>query len=448
MEKSNPFTLLIVDDEQDIRLAMKRFFARSPYRILFAENGLRALSCLADNPVDLMLLDLKMPGMSGLEVLHEVVDIYPNIKVIMVTGQGGVQDAVTAIKMGATDFIEKSASPELLDEKISHVYQMWRIEYENRLLREQLATQFHFHELIGNAPSMLSLKGMIARIGPSDASILIQGESGTGKELVAHAIHAHSTRKSGVFIPVDCAAINETVIESELFGHCKGAFTGAEQSTLGLIRSADRGTLFLDEVGELPLNMQTKLLRTIQERIVRPVGSIRTIPVNIRIVSATNRNLIEAVALGTFRQDLYYRLNGITLHIPPLRERKDDIVPLARHFIEKHARSGKTTGLSDKSITVLQNYDWPGNVRELSNVIQCALALSAADTIMPADLFDISMDQCMFDETTAENASLADYEIAAIRNALEQTIGNRRSAAKMLNISEATLYRRIRQYDL
>jgi DNA-binding NtrC family response regulator len=448
MEKSNPFTLLIVDDEQDIRLAMKRFFARSPYRILFAEDGLKALRCLVNNPVDLMLLDLKMPGMSGLEVLHEVVDIYPNIKVIMVTGQGGVQDAVTAIKMGATDFIEKSASPELLDEKISHVYQMWRIEYENSLLREQLAVHFHFDELIGNAPSMLSLKGMIARIGPSDASILIQGESGTGKELVAHAIHAHSTRKSGVFIPVDCAAINETVIESELFGHCKGAFTGADQSTLGLIRSADRGTLFLDEVGELPLNMQTKLLRTIQERIVRPVGSIRAIPVDIRIVSATNRNLIEAVALGTFRQDLYYRLSGITLHIPPLRERKDDIVPLARHFVEKHARSGKATGLSDKSLTVLRNYDWPGNVRELSNVIQCASALSATDTIMPADLFDISMDQCMFDETAAEMASLADYEIAAIRNALDQTFGNRRSAAKMLNISEATLYRRIRQYDL
>ena len=448
MDTTNRFTLLIVDDEQDIRLAMKRFFARSPYRILFAENGMEALICLADNPVDMMLLDLKMPGMSGLQVLHEVVDLHPHVKVIMLTGQGGVQDAVTAIKAGAVDFIEKSAAPELLAQKISHIYQMWRIEHENIQLQAQMASHFQYDELIGCTPSMLNLKGMIARIGPSDASILIQGETGTGKELVAHAIHAHSTRKSGVFIPVDCAAINEAVIESELFGHSKGAFTGADQSTLGLIRSADSGTLFLDEVGELPLNMQAKLLRTIQERTVRPVGSIRTIPVDIRIVAATNRNLIELVALGTFRQDLYYRLSAITLHIPPLRERKDDIPPLTNYFIGKHSRNGENNEISDKSIDILRNYEWPGNVRELSNVIQCALALSSTHTIMPTDLGDVLLASRNADRISANKSSLADYEKEAIRRTLVQTSGNRRVAAKLLNISEATLYRRIREYDL
>ncbi len=449
MGNGNPFTLLIVDDEQDIHLAMKRFFARSPYRLLFAENGMEALDCLSKNPVDLMLLDLKMPGMDGMEVLNEVVDSRPNLKVIMLTAHGGVQDAVAAIKLGATDFIEKTAFPEMLKQKIAHVYQMWQIEHDNSQLRDQLTASFQFDDLIGDSPPMLKLKNMIARIGPSDASILIQGESGTGKELVAQAIHAHSSRKSGVFIPVDCAAINETVMESELFGHTKGAFTGADQPTLGLIRSADKGTLFLDEVGELPLNMQVKLLRTIQERTVRPVGSTRTIPVDIRIVAATNRNLVEAIALGAFRQDLYYRVSAMTLHVPPLRERCEDIVLLTRHFIEKLSKRGAAKELSDKAVAVLCSYKWPGNVRELSNIIQCAMALSVTDAIVPADLSGLSMSSASAsDETVSESASLADYEREAIRNALDQTSGNRRSAAKLLCISEATLYRRLKQYDL
>ena len=448
MENTNPFTLLIVDDEEDIRLAMKRFFARSPYRLLFAEDGMNALDCLNQNHVDLILLDLKMPGMNGLDVLDEILDMKRDIKVIMLTGQGGVQDAVAAIKSGATDFIEKSASPDLLEEKIDHAYKIWKIDNENIQLREQLAGDFQFDELIGESPPMLKLKGMIARLGPSDASILIQGESGTGKELVALAIHSHSARKTGVFIPVDCAAINETVIESELFGHSKGAFTGADQSTLGLIRSADKGTLFLDEVGELSLGMQVKLLRTIQERTVRPVGSIRSIPVDIRIVAATNRNLVEAVAIGAFRQDLYYRLSAITLHLPPLRERCDDIIPLACHFIERLLVEGETKVLSNKSAFMLRSYDWPGNVRELSNIIQCAMALSVTGTIMPTDLSGLPQSLYELDETAAENASLADYEKSAIRSALDQTSGRRRSAAKLLSISEATLYRRIKQYGL
>ena len=348
MENENPLTLLIVDDEQNILLSMKRLFARNPYRLLFAQDGMKALDCLGKNRVDLMLLDLKMPGMNGMDVLKVVVDTHPNLKVILLTGHGGVQDAVMAIKLGATDFIEKSASPDMLRQKIAHAYQMWRIEHENSKMRDQLAAHFRFDELVGDSPPMIELKSMIARISPSEVSILIQGESGTGKELVAQAIHAHSSRKSEVFIPVDCASINEALMESELFGHSKGAFTGADQPTLGLIRSADKGTLFLDEVGELPLNMQAKLLRTIQERTVRPVGSTRTIAVDIRIISATNRNLFEFIALGAFRHDLYYRLSAMTLHVPPLRNRCDDIVSLARYFIEKNSKKGAVKELSDK----------------------------------------------------------------------------------------------------
>ncbi len=449
MENENPFTLLIVDDEQNILLSMRRLFARSPYRLLFAQDGMKALDCLGKNRVDLMLLDLKMPGMNGMDVLKVVVDTHPNLKVILLTGHGGVQDAVIAIKLGATDFIEKSVSPDMLRQKIAHAYQMWRIEHENSKMRDQLAAHFRFDELVGDSPPMIELKSMIARISPSEVSILIQGESGTGKELVAQAIHAHSSRKSEVFIPVDCASINEALMESELFGHSKGAFTGADQPTLGLIRSADKGTLFLDEVGELPLNMQAKLLRTIQERTVRPVGSTRTIAVDIRIISATNRNLVEFIALGAFRHDLYYRLSAMTLHVPPLRNRCDDIVSLARYFIEKNSKKSAVKELSDKSITALQNYDWPGNVRELYNVIQCAIAISSTDTIVADDLTGLkisSVSAC--NETAPENASLADYAQDAIRSALNQTSGNRRNAAKLLGISEATLYRRIKQYRL
>lgn len=441
--------MLIVDDEENIRMAMKRFFAKKPYRMLFAEDGRKALDCLENSRVDLMVLDLKMPGMNGFEVLNEVVDSHPDTKVIILTGHGGIQDAVKAIKLGAADFIEKSAVLGLLKKKISHIHQMWEIEQENSQLRRQVAGQFQFDELIGHSSAMLHMKGLIARVGASDASVLIQGESGTGKELVAQAVHHHSAMKSNPFIPVDCGAINETVMESELFGYSKGAFTGADHPALGLIRSADKGTLFLDEVGELPMSMQVKLLRTIQERKVRPVGATRTIPVDIRIVAATNRNLLEAVALGTFRQDLYYRLSAITLQVPPLRERNDDIIPLAHHFIDKYSRKGKTKRLSEKSRSLLLSYNWPGNVRELSNAIQCALALSLADTIQPADLSGISLSAAFaLDEAPADNTSIAEYEKAAIRKALDQTSGRRRSAARLLNISEATLYRRIKQYNL
>ncbi len=450
MSTPTAFTMLVVDDEKNVQNSLRRFFAHAPYQMLFADNGEDALSQLASTPVSLMLLDLKMPGMGGHEVLRLAMEKRPDLKVIMLTGHGGVRDAVEAIKLGAVDFFEKTISPDVLKKKTDQIHELWKLEQENRQLRDQLDTRFRFEGLIGESPAMVRLKNMITRIAPTDTSILIQGESGTGKELIAQAIHFHSLRNKEVFMPVDCASINETVMESELFGHAKGAFTGAGQDTLGLVRSADRGTLFLDEIGELSPAMQAKLLRTLQERIVRPVGSTKLIPVDIRILAATNRNLIEAVAQGNFRQDLYYRLSAVTLTAPPLRERGGDILLLSQYLAGRLAREGLTPKkFSEQSRSLLSSYDWPGNVRELENVIRSAMAFSEGEAVEPDDLFpDMTRPEGLTDPVHPRPAAMADYEAEAIRNALKQTSGSRREAARLLGISEATLYRRLKQYDL
>ncbi|NTW62745.1 MAG: sigma-54-dependent Fis family transcriptional regulator, partial [Chlorobiaceae bacterium] len=310
--------------------------------------------------------------------------------------------------------------------------------------------EFLYEGLIGNSPEIQKLKELVLKIAPTCTTVLIQGESGTGKDVIARAIHFHSARKKEVFMPVDCAAINESVIESELFGHTRGAFTGADWNTLGLIRSSDRGTLFLDEIAELPMHLQAKLLRTLQERAVKPVGSSTIYPVDIRIVSASNRNLAEAVKKGTFRQDLYYRMSAVTIYAPPLRERRSDIPLLCSFFIRKLVQEGfSEKRFSPKAMDALSGFDWPGNVRELENVIRCAVTLSKGDMI---DQEDLSIPLSCSDElpvsAAAESSSMAFHEKEAIRKALNKTIGNRRAAAKLLGISEATLYRRIKLYSI
>lgn len=449
MKTKDRFTLLVIDDEENVQRSLKRYFGRENYLILFACNGEEAIRIVSEQTVDMALLDYNMPGMDGLVVLEKILDIQPDLKVIMLTGYGGVQLAVDAMKVGAVDFFEKTISPDVLRTKVEHFYHIWELEHENKTLQDCLNSSFTYDGLIGESPPMLKLKEIITRIAPTDISVLIQGESGTGKELIAKAIHHHSLRKSRVFMPVDCAAISENVMESELFGHKRGAFTGADQSTMGLIRSADKGTLFLDEVGELPVQMQVKLLRTIQEQTVRPVGSTQLIPVDVRIVAATNRNLADAVSNGEFRQDLYYRLSAMTIHAPPLRDRGEDIQVLSEHFASGMDREGLSPkGISDDAVQVLRRHAWEGNVRELENVIRTATAFARGDTIGASDLSTISMNGTLplpgLDETSA---SLSDYEEEAIRKALEMSGGNRRSAAKKLGISEATLYRRIKLYN-
>jgi DNA-binding NtrC family response regulator len=444
------FSLILVDDEPAILSALERTFFDLDYQIHKAGGGEEALKLLRNVRVDAALLDLKMPGMDGLTLLKELKEKYSDIMVVMLTGHGSVKEAVEAIKLGASDFLEKPFSQEGLRARVAQLHQIWALREENRDLRVRVASQDGFDRLVGQSDAMVRLRKTITELGPTDISVLIEGETGTGKELVAKAIHLKSARSEHPFVPVDCAAISESVMESELFGHVKGAFTGAHVSTLGLIRSAHQGTLFLDEVGELSQVIQVKLLRTIQEREVRPVGSSKSYEVDVRILAATNRDLSKEVTQGNFREDLFYRLNVVAIHVPPLRERKEDIPILARHFLERFSADfSKRKELSPEALVCMEDYDWPGNVRELENVIRRATALGKEKRISPEDLPpNISrLPQKVLDgNQLPSDDSLAAYERQAIKNALEKGGQNRKRAARILGIGEATLYRKLKTY--
>jgi DNA-binding NtrC family response regulator len=445
------FTLLLVDDEPAVIASLRRLFRKEPYEILTAENGEGALAVLQQNRIDASVIDLKMPGMDGMALLEKIRAEWPSVKVLMLTGHGGVAEAVQAVKLGAVDFLQKHYEPESLLSRIHQLHQIWSLEQENRQLKEQAQFQFGFEQLIGSAAAIMSLKKQILQVASADAGILIQGETGTGKELVARAIHYHSTRRDEPFVTVDCAGISEAVMGSELFGHVKGAFTGAHETTPGLVRAADKGTLFLDEVGELPLSMQVKLLRTLQEKEVRPVGASRNFPVDVRVLAATNRNLEKEVEEGRFRQDLFYRLNVVVLGVPPLRERREDIPFLARYLIERFKTpASPVAAISLSALTVLQNYDWPGNVRELENVIRRAAAMGQQAEITTTDLPEAigGSAPAAGVQPVLESDTLEFYELAAIRNALTKCDGHRRKTAQMLGIGEATLYRKLNKYKL
>lgn len=449
-DNQDQFTILVVDDEQFILDFIQEFFSRSDYLVLVANSGKEALSILGKRRIDLLLLDLMMPIMGGIEVLREARVLVPDLKVIIQTGYGGIDEAVEAIKEGASDFLEKEGAPEILRSRVKQIYDSWLLERDIRAMKRSSSGTFCYEKMIGDSLPMAKLKEMIVRVAPTDTTVLLQGESGTGKEIMAQAIHHHSFRAEHPFVPVDCASLSETVIESELFGHVKGAFTGAETATLGLIRSADKGTLFLDEIGELSLTVQSTLLRTIQERVVRPVGSTRNHEVDIRIIAATNRNLLDELKKKRFRQDLYWRLSTVTLSAPPLRERKDDLEQLAQHIIANSipARSGAVT-ISEQALELIRRYDWPGNVRELENVLRGALVFAENSVINVTDLPPFLQDTMGEQNSGSKKAgTLASYELEAIKNALSQAKNNRRQAAKILDIAEATLYRKIKQYNL
>ena len=454
-KENRKFALLLVDDEATILSALRRLFRTLPYDLHTAQDGTAAMEILRCTAIDVALVDLMMPEMNGMTLLGHIREKWPTIKVVILTGCGGVREAVEAIQMGAVDFIEKPFENETLLARLDQLHHMWQLEQENRRLRAQFQFQFGFDQLVGNAGVMIKLKQMILQIALSDASVLVQGETGTGKELVARAIHYHSPRKTQPFVPVDCAGINESVMGSELFGHTKGAFTGAYESTPGLIRTAHNGTLFLDEVGELPLSMQAKLLRTIQEKEVRPVGGNQNASVDVRFLAATNRDLEDEVAQGRFRQDLFYRLNVIALTVPPLRDRRDDIPLVANHFCDRFRTSaGQAKTIDADALACLMAYDWPGNVRELENVIRRAVAIGHGDAITPRDLPESFLPETSCVEPSSAEPVLVDgdsleaYELVAIRRALEKADGNRKRAASMLKIGEATLYRKLKKYEL
>jgi DNA-binding NtrC family response regulator len=446
------FSCLLVDDDPNIIALLESVFKDTSYQIYTAMNGKSALSLMEKVRIDATLIDLVMPEMDGITLLKEIKKDHPETMAIMLSGYGGVESAVKAVKLGAVDFLEKPISPEGLRCCLAQLYEKWMAKKENRTLGTKSSPRFGYGQLVGRSTAVKKLKQIIAQVGPTDAPVLIQGETGTGKELAARAVHYHSRRSPKGFMPVDCAAISETVIESELFGHVKGAFTGAHISTLGIIRSAEKGTLFLDEIGDLPQSVQAKLLRTIQEREVRPVGSSKRYPVDIRVIAATNRDLEAEVLKGGFNEALFYRLNVVNINVPQLKDRKEDIPLLAKHFARRFALAEtQVKDISPDALACLEAYDWPGNIRELENVIQRAIALGSKNLIrtwdLPKKIYALSA-KTSKSLSKPTYGTLAWYEKKAILNALTKSRGNRKNAAMLLDVGEATIYRKIKKYQI
>jgi len=444
---------MIVDDERAIREVCRDVAQTLGFHTSIADSAEHAYRVLESNAIDVVLLDLKLPGAGGLEALHQIRERRPDAVIIVVTGYGTVQSAVQAMKNGAYAYVTKPFSMEelrLLRERVSsHL----KLKTENRMLREKIKSKQGFGSIVGRAPEMEKLYRIIAKAAQSTHPVLILGESGTGKEMVAHSIHFSGPFRDKPFIPVDCGSLVPTLIESELFGYVKGAFTGAVQSRDGLLAIAEGGTVFLDEVGELPVDLQAKLLRAIQEREIRPVGSTRRIAINVRILAATNRDLEQAVAQGTFRRDLYFRLNVLSLRIPPLRERRQDIPLLGAHFLERLSRaSGHERSVSDEAMKALLAYDWPGNVRELENCLERACAFTTGPMIQAADLPSSihSAPGTMpigVEGTTTKILPMAELEKLTILNTITQLNGDKLLAARLLGIGKTTLYRKLKEYS-
>jgi len=453
----DPIRLLIVDDEQTIRRLCMTVGESLGFSCLEAESGDAALALLEEQPVHMVLTDMIMPRMTGLEFLEQVKRIYPRMEVAVMTGHGSVETAVQAMKLGAYDYISKPFAP--LDELRMFLRRMAdkvRLEEENLFLRERSETETAVHGIIGNSARIQSVLRMISRLKDTRTPVLISGESGTGKELVARALHFRGNLAKHPFVAVDCGSLVPTLIESELFGYEKGAFTGAIRSKQGLLQSADGGTIFLDEVGELPLEMQAKLLRFLQEKEVRPVGSNEKFKVNVRIMAATNRDLESAYKKGTFRKDLFFRLNVVTISLPPLRERRSDIPILANWFLERLA-AGRGVEISGNAMKALLAYDWPGNVRELENCLERAVALTdqrvldvddLPSSIAGADLDPVSESQITRELNSQSTTDLEDIERATIARVFRQVKGDKVRAGKMLGISRATLYRKLKRYNI
>ena len=375
-------SILIVDDEEPILTSLSSILRDEGYDVAVAKNGVDALRVYTMDPPDLMLLDIWMPEMDGMETLRRVRDLVPTAQVMMMSGHGSIETAVKAIKLGAYDYIEKPLSLENVTLRVKHALDQYRLEQENRTLRTTVQRKF---ELVGQSPAMQQLRQLIQTAGPTNSRVLIGGENGTGKELVARAIHLQSTRTTRPFVAVNCAAIPETLIESELFGHEKGSFTGATSMKRGQFEQADGGTLFLDEIADMSLNTQAKVLRALQEQQFTRVGGTKLLKVDVRVLAASNKNLLKEIEKGTFRDDLFYRLNVVPIIVPPLRERREDIPLLIRHFMKVHAEEQglRMKDISPEAMAVFQQYDWPGNIRELRNLIERLMIMVPEPVIGP-----------------------------------------------------------------
>jgi two-component system, NtrC family, response regulator AtoC len=447
--------LLIVDDEQSIRRLCVTVGEALGFVCLEAASGESALAVLEEQPAHMILTDMVMPQMSGLEFLEKVKKMLPRTEVAVMTGHGSVETAVQAMKLGAYDYIAKPFSPlEELRLFLRRMAEKVRLVEENQFLRDRMDTETQLHGIVGSSAKIQDVLRMVSRLKDTRTPVLITGESGTGKELVARAIHFRGSFANRPFVAVDCGSLVPTLIESELFGYEKGAFTGALRSRTGLFQSADGGTIFLDEIGELPLEMQAKLLRVLQEKEIRPVGSNLRTKVDVRVIAATNRDLEKEYRTGTFRKDLYFRLNVVTVHVPALRERRSDIPMLSHWFLDRCA-PGRGTQVTNAAMKALLQYDWPGNVRELENCIERAVALGNQQSIDVDDLPPtIASEPATEPEpmvTSADGYSttdLEDIERTTIERVFQQVKGDKVLAGKMLGISRATLYRKLKRYNI
>jgi two-component system response regulator PilR (NtrC family) len=453
--------ILVVDDEESIREFLEIMLKKEGYEVTVAEDGLKAKEILAKKTFDMVISDMQMPNMTGIELLKHVKESYPDVVFMMITAFGTTETAVDAMKMGAYDYVTKPFKIDEVRLNIANALRSKNLEVEVRVLKKEMVKEYSFQNMIGNSAAMHSIFDLVKRVSQAPTNVLITGESGTGKEVVAKAIHYNGPLKDKPFVTINCGAIPENLMESEMFGHKKGSFTGAITDKAGLFEVADGGTLFLDEVGELPLSIQVKLLRAIQERVIRRVGAVDDIKIDVRIIAATNRNLEDMVAKGTFRQDLFYRLNVINIRTPSLRERSDDIPLLANHFLRKYNEklSKSISTISAEAMEILKKYNYPGNVRELENMIERTVALEAGSTVLPESLppmVNTSTGRKMASSNEIEigdegldlDKVIGQIEKELLVKAIHSAGGIKKKAAKLLHISFRSMRYRIEKYNL
>ncbi len=455
------FNVLVVDDEELYRRALERILTRVGHHVISARGASEALQVVAEQPVDLVLSDIQMPGINGLELVRQIRDIAPDLPCIVITGYGSPEQSVEALRAGAFWYLEKPFDQGHLDvvrRLVEQAIEMGRLKAENRLLQNQLHCRYRFDNIIGNSPALRDVLDVVGKVAETDSTVLVTGESGTGKELIARAIHYNSPRAAQMLVTVNCGAIPEELLESELFGHVRGAFTNAVNHREGRFSLADGGTIFLDEIGDMSPNLQVKLLRVLQDRTFEAVGSSKTVSVNVRVIAATNQDLAQAIADRRFREDLFYRLNVIPVEVPPLRKRREDIPLLVQHFLDiANQECGKQVkGISHEGMETLCDYAWPGNVRELENLMERLVILCDAGEIGAEDLPD------QFAQQEAPTVTVPrlpptglsfrdvvdDFETDLILQALEQTQWNKNRAARLLGLNRTTLLEKIKKKRL
>ena len=445
--------ILVIDDDDSLRRVLEYNLAQEGYAVLSAVSGEQGLELLKKEGADVVVTDVRMPGMDGLQVLEGARKVDPNIQVIILTAFGSIEMAVEAMKAGAFHYISKPFNRDELKLTLKKALQLKELERENVTLRQELKERSGLETIIADSPQMRTILEMIARVAPTETTVLILGESGTGKELIARAIHANSPRAAGPFVAVNCAAITENLLESELFGHVRGAFTGAIRDRMGKFEAAERGTIFLDEVGEMRPELQVKILRCLEERVLERVGDNKLIRVDVRVLAATNKDLSKAIQAGEFREDLYYRLNVVPLQIPPLRERREDIRPLVQHFLKRLGASPRLT-IAPEAFRALETYEWPGNVREVENALERAMIFHRDDAITLADLPETirapkAKEAAGLPMSLPEaGLSLEEVEKELILRALQKHDWNQSRAARYLGITRHTLLYRIEKHNI